>query len=75
MKLNWVGLRYRFPLVIHPTLSWIYIGEIYLERRKGGSQWKRKKYIMTDIPLHTLWNMTLEIYVWRSKMKMKSNKS
>ena len=75
MKLNWVGLRYRFPLVIHPTSSWIYISEIYIERRKGRSQWKRKKYIMTDIPLHTLWNMTLEIYVWRSNMKMKSNKS
>ena len=31
-KINWIGLRFKFPLLLHSTPSWKSIGEIDIER-------------------------------------------
>jgi hypothetical protein len=39
MKLGWIGLRFRYPLLLHPVQTWHIIGEVVVEKEK--KRWRK----------------------------------
>ena len=56
MNLHWIGLRFIFPLLLHPTPSWRSSGEIdqEAERRRWGTIERNAGYIHSDAITHIM---------------------
>jgi hypothetical protein len=53
IKINWIGLMLKFPLLLHSTPSWKYIGEIDIER-----EYKRWSTMENEVEYHDKYAIT-----------------
>jgi hypothetical protein len=53
MKLKWIGLKFKYPLLLHP----ISIGEVDEENKKKMEEEEKQQDIITERQPHRLWHM------------------